>query len=179
MRSRMASPSPLVMSLTTTWLRICLARFANLIVDTVSGRALGAGEMLAIRYVLELPPSESCWPTTVKRAQRKCEGPYTHKAQPPVAARCPTHPQKKRELGVAVVDVPRPPRRDVDEGVDDVAQGQERLVDLVRLAQPLARRVRVALPLRASKVDQVEPRLLGVAQLAVHRLQHDHAVGRA
>ena len=43
-----------------------------------------------------------------------------------------------------------------DELADDVAEGGERQVDLGCLLKPITRRMRLALPLRTSQIDQVE-----------------------
>ncbi len=104
--------------------RLTLARCANLRVDRVSPNESPEGETQATMYVSELPPSESWSPirTAPRQGTERVSG---HSA----------HPQKERELGVAVGDMAVVATADVDQRHDDVAERRQRLVDLGRLVE--------------------------------------------
>ena len=70
------------------------------------------------------------------------------------------------------MDVARLASGHVHQGIDDVAEREQRLVDLVRLLETQAGGVRVLLALRASEVHQVEAGLFGPPQVAVRGLRH-------
>lgn len=104
--------------------------------------------MLATITVLVLPPSESC-------------------AMPShTCARHPPHLQQPGQLGVAVWHV-RPLA--VCQGADHVAQRRQRQVDFGGLLEPLPGRARLALPLAAGQIDQIE---LAHAHVALIALLH-------
>ena len=68
--------------------------------------------------------------------------------------------EQEGKLGIAVVDEVTLAVGFLHQGIDNVPQHQERLVDVRGLLQPITGRVGVLLPLRSCQIDQIELGLL-------------------